>query len=181
MPRRNGPGAVELLNEQHAREGVREGEVGEAQAFVRCLAESGVKPVGAADEQRHVAACALLLLALSMAVFFYEHAKKCVARWFDLLLMTATGLAGCILALMLFSEHPTTSTNLQVLLLNPLPLFFLWPVARGRRTRFFAIQMVLILLFFLGGVWQSYAEGTYVTALCLLTRDARHCFFAPKK
>ena len=122
-------------------------------------------------------ACALLLLALSMAVFFYEHAKKCVARWFDLLLMTATGLAGCILTLMLFSEHPTTSTNLQVLLLNPLPLLFLWHVARGRRTRFFAIQAVLILLFFIGGVWQSYAEGTYIVALCLLMRDARHCLW----
>ena len=109
-----------------------------------------------------------------MMIFTYEQMKKTVLRWFDIFLMTVMGLAGCILALMLFSEHPTTSTNLQVLLLNPLPLFFLWPVARGRMTWFFHIQLILTLLFFVGGIWQSYAEGMYVLAFCVLTRDIRH-------
>lgn len=125
-------------------------------------------------------ACSLILLALALAVFAYEKAKKTVTRWFDLILMTVMGLTGCILVLMLFSEHPTTSTNLQVLLLNPLPLFFLWPVARGRglksaaTSRFFRIQLLLTLLFLLGGLWQSYAEGMYVLALTVLTRIASH-------
>ena len=125
-------------------------------------------------------ACSLILLALALAVFAYEKAKKTTTRWFDLILMTAMGLTGCILVLMLFSEHPTTSTNLQVLLLNPLPLFFLWPVARGRglksaaTSRFFRIQLLLTLLFLLGGLWQSYAEGMYVLALTVLTRIASH-------
>lgn len=119
-------------------------------------------------------ACSLILLALSMIVFTYEQMKKTIVRWFDILLMTAMGLAGCILTLMLFSEHPATSTNLQVLLLNPLPLLFLWPVARGRKTRFFLIQLILTLLFLIGGIWQSYAEGMYVLAFCVLTRDIRH-------
>ena len=118
--------------------------------------------------------CALILLALSMMVFTYEQMKKTIVRWFDILLMTAIGLAGCILTLMLFSEHPATSTNLQVLLFNPLPLLFLWPVARGRKTRFFTLQLVLTLLFLLGGLWQSYAEGMYVVAFCVLTRAFRH-------
>lgn len=122
-------------------------------------------------------ACSLILLALSMMVFTYEQIRKTIVRWFDVLLMTATGLTGCILTLMLFSEHPTTSTNLQVLLLNPLPLLFLWPVARGRKTRFFAIQLILTLLFLVGGLWQSYAEGMYVVAFCVLTRDIRHLRF----
>ena len=119
-------------------------------------------------------ACSLILLALSMMVFTYEQMKKTVVRWFDLFLMTLMGLAGCFLVLMLFSEHPTTSTNLQVLLLNPLPLLFLWPVARGRKTRFFLIQLILTLLFLIGGIWQSYAEGMYVLAFCVLTRVFRH-------
>ena len=119
-------------------------------------------------------ACSLLLLAAGVAVFIYEENKKTVARWFDLLLMTAMGLSGCILTLMLFSEHPTTSTNLQVLLLNPLPLLFLWPVARGGGRLFFRVQLVLTALFLVGGLWQSYAEGMYVVALCALLRVARH-------
>lgn len=119
-------------------------------------------------------ACSLLLLAVTVAVFLYEQMKKTVIRWFDIILMTAMGLAGSILTLMLFSEHPTTSTNLQVLLLNPLPLFYLWPVARGRGESFFRVQLVLTLLFLLGGLWQSYAEGMYVVAACTLLRIARH-------
>lgn len=119
-------------------------------------------------------ACSLILLALSMMIFTYEQMKKTVVRWYDLFVMLLTGLPGCILALMLFSEHPTTSTNLQVLLLNPLPLFFLWPVARGHKTRFFHIQLALTLLFLVGGLWQSYAEGMYVVAVCVLLRIARH-------
>jgi len=119
-------------------------------------------------------ACSLILLALSMMIFTFEQMKKTIVRWFDIFLMLLTGLAGCILALMLFSEHPTTSTNLQVLLLNPLPLLFLWPVARGRKTWFFHLQLVLTLLFLVGGLWQSYAEGMYVVAVCVLLRIARH-------
>lgn len=118
--------------------------------------------------------CSLMLLAVTVAVFIYEQNKKTVIRWFDIILMTAMGLAGSILTLMLFSEHPTTSTNLQVLLLNPLPLLFLWPVARGRGKLFFKIQLVLTLLFLVGGIWQSYAEGMYVVAACVLLRIARH-------
>lgn len=119
-------------------------------------------------------ACALILLAVSIVIFAYEKMKRTIVRWFDIMLMTAMGLAGCILTLMLFSEHPTTSTNLQVLLLNPLPLLFLWPVARGRKSRFFIIQLVLTLLFLVGGLWQSYAEGMFILAVCVLMRIARH-------
>lgn len=118
--------------------------------------------------------CSLLLLALSAVVFIYEQAKHTTARWFDVVLMTMTGLAGTVLFVMLFSEHPTTSTNLQVLLLNPLPFLFVWKVARGKKTQWFNIQLALTILFFIGGLWQSYAEGMYVLALCLLLRDLRH-------
>mgnify|MGYP002623811585 CR=1 FL=1 len=118
--------------------------------------------------------CSLLLLALSLAVFAWEQRRKSLALWFDIALMALTGAAGCLLTLMLFSEHPATSSNLQVLLLNPLPLFFIWPVAHGRKTRFFTAWALLILLFLAGGFWQSYAEGMYVVALCLLLRAARH-------
>lgn len=100
----------------------------------------------------------------------YELWAKTTWVWWDALLMLASALAGCILTLMLFSEHPATSTNLQVLVLNPLALLFIPAVVRRRPTRWFTISAILILLFFIGGFWQDYAEGMEFLALSLLTR-----------
>lgn len=123
-------------------------------------------------------ACSLIMLATAVAVTMREWRKRSVSRWFDMVLMTAAGLAGCILTLMLFSEHPTTETNLQVLLLNPLPLFFLWPVARGRHTRFFNVWLTLALLFLAGSLWQTYAEGMYGVAACVVLRALSRRYLA---
>jgi hypothetical protein len=75
---------------------------------------------------------------------------------------------------MIFSEHPTTSLNLQILILNPLSLFFIWPVWKGRKTIWFTLSMVLTMAFFLGSYWQDYAEGMEFVALCLLLRYWKH-------
>jgi hypothetical protein len=152
---------------------VRQGERKPLVAERRELVSSGVQMVESGFPLSPIA-CALMLLALSLAVLAYEQMKRSVERWFDIVLMMLTGLAGCILFMMLFSEHPATSSNLQLLLLNPLPLVFLWQVARGRKTIFFIVQLVLLVLFLVGGIWQSYAEGMYVVALCLATRIFRH-------
>jgi hypothetical protein len=90
--------------------------------------------------------------------------------------MLGIGLAGCVIVLMFFSEHPTTSTNLQVLLLNPLPLFFIPAVVRKKKTarRYWLLTIGLIALFLIGGLWQDYAEGMEILALCLLTRCLSH-------
>jgi hypothetical protein len=115
-------------------------------------------------------ACTLLLLIISLGIMAYELWAKTTWVWWDALLMLASALAGCILTLMLFSEHPATSTNLQVLVLNPLALLFIPAVVRRRPTRWFTISAILILLFFIGGFWQDYAEGMEFLALSLLTR-----------
>jgi len=118
--------------------------------------------------------CAIILLVLSLVLLAIEWRRGKTLRLWDGLLMLLTGLAGCILVLMLFSQHPTTSTNLQVLLLNPLPLFFLPAVLRRRKTRFWHVSLCLIGLFLIGGLWQDYAEGMIFLALCLLTRTWSH-------
>jgi len=115
-------------------------------------------------------ACTLLLLGVSVAILVWETRRNKVLVWWDALLMLATGLPGCILAVMFFSEHPTTSTNLQILLFNPLSLLFIPAVVRKRKTPWFTISLCLILLFFIGGLWQDYAEGMEEVALCLLLR-----------
>ena len=119
--------------------------------------------------------CAWVLLVVSLGIALIEWKQKKRFKCWDALLMLMQGLAGCVLFVMIFSQHPTTSLNLQLLLLNPLPLFFLWPVARGHKARtFFLILLVLTLLFLVGGLWQSYAEGMYVVAACVLLRIYRH-------
>lgn len=118
--------------------------------------------------------CGIILLLLSIVVLLYEYARKATVRLFDILLMLLTGLAGMVLFVMIFSQHPTTSINLQILILNPLSLFFVWPVWKGRRTQWFRLSAFFTLAFLVGGFWQDYAEGMELLALCLLLRCVRH-------
>ena len=113
-------------------------------------------------------ACAIILLVISLLLFLLEWRQKKVYVLWDIVLMLLTSTLGIVLTLMLFSQHPTVSLNLQIILLNPLPLFFLWPVIRGRQTRYWKITAILAVLFLIGSILQSYAEGIHVLALCLL-------------
>ena len=55
VPGRQRPRAVERLGQQHAREGMRQGQVRQAQRLVGAGLERVVQTVGPADHQRHVA------------------------------------------------------------------------------------------------------------------------------
>ena len=125
-------------------------------------------------------ACALILLAITILVTVIELRTKKTFWLFDAILMVASGLAGILLFLMLFSEHPTVRINLQLLLLNPLPLFFVIPVVKAMRHHqshyWWRIWEVLIILFIIGGFFQEYAEGTYILALTLLMRCVMNVF-----
>ena len=119
-------------------------------------------------------ACAMILLAVAIVLTIAEVLKKANPWIFDMLLMISTGLAGILLFLMLFSVHPTVRVNLQLLLLNPLPLFFIYPVTKRMRKRqphtWWRIWATLIILFLIGRFFQQYAEGTLILALTLLLR-----------
>ena len=119
-------------------------------------------------------ACGIILAALALGLFFLQVRNKCIYRWWDALLMVTVGTFGIILFLMLFSQHPTVSLNLQILLLNPLPWFFLWKVVRRRPTRYWSITAILCVLFLIGGLFQHYAEGIWSLALCLLLQCYLH-------
>ena len=119
-------------------------------------------------------ACGIILVALALGLFFLQVWNKCIYRWWDALLMVTVGTFGIILFLMLFSQHPTVSLNLQILLLNPLPWFFLWKVVRRRPTRYWSITAILCVLFLIGGLFQHYAEGIWSLALCLLLQCYLH-------
>ena len=124
--------------------------------------------------------CAFILFAITLVIFVIEWKSQRIFWGYDLLLMTFCGLAGLILTAMIFSQHPTVSLNLQLLLFNPLPLIFAFPVARATRRHqrhwWWKLSAVLILLFFAGSFFQHYAEGMHVLALSLLVRVLQATF-----
>jgi membrane-associated HD superfamily phosphohydrolase len=135
----------------------------------RILVEPGVQAIED-DFPLSPTLCAVFLLMAAIAVFVEEFHKKRCTVWFDTTLMLLTGLAGCVLFVMLFSEHPATSTNLQILLLNPLPLFFIPSIIRQNVTRWQKILLVMAILYFIGSIFQHYPEGMMIVALSLLLR-----------
>lgn len=110
------------------------------------------------------------LLIVSLLVFAVEWRRRHIFIIWDVVLMALTGLAGCVLFVMLFSQHPCTTTNLQVLLLNPLHLFFIPSVVRRRATRYWKALLFMTSLLLIGAFFQRYAVLTPILALCLLTR-----------
>lgn len=121
-------------------------------------------------------ACGFVILGIGILLFVMEFRNKQAFLLWDILLMVGTGALGIVLFLMIFSEHPTVSINLQLLLFNPLPWFFLWPVIKRRNTRYWKVTFVLFFLFMIGSLFQHYAEGLWCLALCLLLQSYIHIF-----
>lgn len=120
------------------------------------------------------------LFVLAALVTLYE-LRRGKAFWLvDVVLFTLDGLAGLVLLAMVFSQHPTVSFNLQILLLNPIALALVYPLAartlRGRFHRGWDVLSACLLLFLAGGFFQDYAEGAVFLALCLLCRTTSKRF-----
>ena len=123
-------------------------------------------------------ACALGLLALTVCITLWDRKRHRLAWGYDALLLTAQGLAGCIVAFLFFcSDHPAVDSNWLVLLLNPLPLVFLGWTLRAERQRrtalYHRVAAVWLLLFLVSVAWlpQEISGTVMVLALCLLLRS----------
>lgn len=118
--------------------------------------------------------CAWLVFAVVTAITLLEVKTKKKYWGLDASLMVLDGCVGIIIFMMFFSELPATNTNLQILLFNPLPLFFVYKVTkrtiRKQPSRFWPWPAGVLVLFFLCGIFQQYAEGMYVLASSLLLR-----------
>lgn len=118
--------------------------------------------------------CALLLLITTIIICTFEWKRKKIFWAYDALLLTMDGLAGLILFAMVFSQHPTVSLNLQILLLCPLSLFFAIPVARklrkGRLHWYLTAFKYFIAAAVIGYAFQKYDEAVLILALILLGR-----------
>ena len=104
-----------------------------------------------------------------------EWKKRRPLWWMEVVTMLPTGICGIILFAMLFSQHPTVSLNLQILLLNPFCAVFVWHAIKKERkgeiSRWNYAWTALIIMFLIGGLVQSYAEGITIVALSLLLRN----------
>ena len=116
----------------------------------------------------------LLLAIVGVVIAILEYRRRNAFLLWDLTLMTVTGVIGIMLFVMLFSQHPTVRLNLMFTLFNPLPLFFLWPVAKGRGGRYWYVTTILFVLFLVGTLFQHYAEGIWSLALCLQLQSYIH-------
>lgn len=116
----------------------------------------------------------VFMLIVSLCFVVAEWRRRLTFKYWDAALMLVTGLAGCMLFVMLFSQHPATSSNLQLLLINPLHLFFILQVLKRRKTIYWNVLLMMIILLFIGGLFQRYATLTTFLALCLLMRYLIH-------
>ena len=118
--------------------------------------------------------CSIVFATLVVLVTVTELFRKATYWQIDAILMLICGLAGLILFAMVFSTHPTVRLNFQILLLNPLALVFVYPTIKKLRVKrihwWIYAWSVCMLLFFIGGLFQTYAEGMYFVAPSMLIR-----------
>ncbi len=124
--------------------------------------------------------CSLIVLFITVLISLYEYIKKKITWWYDSIMMVVCGLAGVLILALFFSEHPTTSTNLLILILNPVPLFFVPRMIKRARSNkkddFFtwSIIPISIMLITAATGLQDFPMAMNVLALCLLLRCISH-------
>lgn len=111
---------------------------------------------------------AIIILALVIVWTLYERTKKKHLKWLDVAFFYICGIAGLLPFAMIFSQHPFVQINLQLLVLNPLWLFLMSPWTKWKHR--WNVALVMVVLFFIGNIFQSYAEGMNILALSLLVR-----------
>lgn len=80
-----------------------------------------------------------LVFALTVVVSFIDWNCRKVSLWLDVLLLTAQGVAGLLVAfLFFFSEHPAVGTNWLIVMFNPL-VFILIPLIFKRRSKIYKV------------------------------------------
>lgn len=127
----------------------------------------------------------ITLLLLIAAIVVAEFKTKKRFLWVDISLLLASGLAGLILFVMLFSEHPTTSTNLQIFILCPLNLYWALYIIKNKRNerklrKAWTFLSIMLCIGLSGRLIQVYAEGMPLLALSLLLKNCCNLYATRK-
>ena len=127
----------------------------------------------------------ITLLILIAVIVVAEFKTKKRFLWLDITLLLASGLAGLILFVMLFSEHPTTSTNLQIFILCPLNLYWAIYIIKNKRNerklrKAWTFLSIMLCIGLSGRLIQVYAEGMPLLALSLLLKNCCNLYATRK-
>lgn len=127
----------------------------------------------------------ITLLLLIAAIVVAEFKTKKRFLWVDISLLLSSGLAGLILFVMLFSEHPTTSTNLQIFILCPLNLYWAIYIIKNKRNerklrKAWTFLSIMLCIGLSGRLIQVYAEGMPLLALSLLLKNCCNLYATRK-
>lgn len=127
----------------------------------------------------------ITLLLLIAAIVVAEFKTKKRFLWVDISLLLASGLPGLILFVMLFSEHPTTSTNLQIFILCPLNLYWAIYIIKNKRNerklrKAWTFLSIMLCIGLSGRLIQVYAEGMPLLALSLLLKNCCNLYATRK-
>ena len=126
-------------------------------------------------------ACALIWWVFTFVVTTLGIKNGKVYWLWDVLLFGAQGIGGCVIAfLFFFSVHPTVGSNWLLMILNPLPLFYmpfmLYRAIKGKKDVFHVINAVVLTLFIvlMPFVQQKFNPTVLPLALNLLTCSVGH-------
>lgn len=143
---------------------------------------------GSQEEGLTPAAYAWLLLGMTLLLSFWGIWRKKSLWGWDVLLFGVAGLAGCVLAfLVFFSQHPCMSPNYLLFVFHPLHLLCLpWLVYAARKRRVCLYQVINIAVLTLFMVFwalipQKIPSEVLPLALCLWVRGINSCILARKK
>ena len=121
-----------------------------------------------------VCAIALLILTTLLTIIEWKSGRRLYI--FDFTFMLLQGICGIILTAMIFTQHPTVRTNLQILIFNPLPILFGWQALRRLCHNvshwLWKVEMQLCALFLVLIPFeiQWIDPSITIVALCLLIR-----------
>lgn len=125
--------------------------------------------------------CVCILIGITCLVGWVQLKIKKVIWIWDILLFGMQGLAGCVIAfLVFFSTHPTVGSNWLILLFNPIPLVYLpvmvYRAIKGKKDLYHVINIVYLTLFIMimPFIQQKFNATVLPLALCLLICSASH-------
>ena len=130
--------------------------------------------------------CFSLLFLLVLALSLYQWKSGRSLWWLDMLLFTAAGICGSLIAfLACFSEHPAVSPNFLLFVFHPIHLFvvpFLVFTTRKRKKPVYHLINLAVLTLFIalfGLIPQRFDFAVVPLALCLLVRSLMNvlCFY----
>lgn len=131
--------------------------------------------------------CGVGVCMLVFVLGIYQYRKNRIYWGVDVFFQVLTALMGCVVTfLFFFSEHPTVGTNWQILLLNPLPLFFLprqvWCAMHHRKTWIHAGYVVWLVFFMIFSIFttQDFCIPVVSLACILLIRSIGYILYYKK-